>query len=203
MDVNTLIVDLELSQDKTDEELITTYSMITTQVKYLSSTIDDFRCFFKPEKEKTLASVCSVLENAMAMIKATLDSKNITVSLDLDCNNKVAIIPNELLQVFINILNNAKDALIDSKTEDPQIEITIKEDKGSIITSIYDNGGNIPLDVLEHLGEPYVSTKSKNGTGLGVYISKVIVEKHLGGTLTWKNRDLGTCFNISFPIEKS
>jgi|FLOH01.1.fsa_nt_gi C4-dicarboxylate-specific signal transduction histidine kinase len=99
-----------------------------------------------------------------------------------------------------DILNNAKDALVDAKTRNASIRIKISEYTQYSITTISDNGGGISEEILTRLGEPYVSSKIKSGTGLGIYMSKIIVEKHLNGSLDWKNNDLGACFTIKLPL---
>lgn len=203
MNINSLTVDMTFGKTITNTMLTEMNDEILNQVNHLSTTIDDFRDFFKPVKEKTFTSICVVMENTMAMTGTALKNSNIDVVLDLDCQHTVHILPNELLQVFLNILNNAKDALQAFKPDSPRIDITIKEEDGLAITTICDNGGGIPADILHKLGDPYVSSKAKNGTGLGLYMSKIITEKHLGGTLEWNNTDVGACFTLTFPLHES
>ncbi len=99
-----------------------------------------------------------------------------------------------------NILNNAKDAIKDNGIENGLIRAQLQQKKKHIEITICDNGGGIDASILEKLGEPYVTTKSKNGTGLGIYMSNIIVTKQLSGTLAWKNKDKGCCFAISLPL---
>ena len=113
-------------------------------------------------------------------------------------NTKVKIHNNEFMQVILNILKNAEDNFREKKIKDPKITILCDctiDDK--IILEIYDNGGGIPEDVLLKIFDPYFSTKSeKNGTGLGLYMSKTIIEEHHNGKLNVENKDNGVCFRI-------
>jgi len=92
--------------------------------------------------------------------------------------------------------------LLEKNTKDARISISLTDTKEAVLFSLCDNGGGIPAEILERLGEPYVSSKVSSGTGLGIYMSKIIVEKHLGGTLSWENREEGACFSVSLPLCK-
>ncbi|QSZ41410.1 PAS domain S-box protein [Sulfurimonas aquatica] len=201
MAINNLKVDLELEQEISPAMLHSMGDGILQQTKHLSQTIDDFRNFLKPNKEKESVEVCRVLESALSMISQSLKNNNILLKVDSQCKHKILTYPNELLQVFLNLINNAKDSLVSSKVKDASIEITLREDEGYVITTFCDNGEGIPKEILKHLGEPYVSSKAKSGTGLGLYMSKIIVEKHLQGILTWKNIQRGACFELKIPLQ--
>ena len=102
------------------------------------------------------------------------------------------------MQVFVNIITNAKDALVSKKIKDPQINIRVYDDEKYISTEICDNGGGIEPDILLKVFDPYFSTKDdKTGTGLGLYMSKMIIEEHLNGMLEAHNQDDGVCFTVS------
>ncbi|WP_373001943.1 ATP-binding protein [Sulfurimonas sp.] len=199
---NNLKLDLGLGNKVTPKELEIYSDDVQAQVKYLSQTIDDFRNFLKSDFQKENISVCDIMNSTMNMIKKSIENNNIKVEIDCDCINNLEIIQSQLNQVFINIINNAKDSLLESNTKDPVISITIYEDEEFINTEICDNGKGIAAHILPKLGEPYVSSKSKNGTGLGLYMSKIIVEEHMNGTLKWKNLDKGACFTIMLRKEK-
>ena len=105
---------------------------------------------------------------------------------------------NELIQVLLNVIHNASDSLILHHVADPKISITTKESENQISISVCDNGGGISDAIAEKIFQPYFSTKDANsGTGLGLYMSKSIIEDHMGGTLTFENQEQGVCFIIT------
>lgn len=116
-------------------------------------------------------------------------------------NNSVKMIElyeSELIQVILNILKNAQDNLLEKKIQNPQIIISCEDTPTGVDIHIYDNGGGIADDIIEHIFDPYFSTKdAKNGTGLGLYMSKMIIEEHYFGSLAVTNTNQGACFNIS------
>ncbi|MFK5881904.1 MAG: HAMP domain-containing sensor histidine kinase [Sulfurospirillum sp.] len=135
----------------------------------------------------------------VTLIQKSLESNDIALELPRQKDIKIVTYPNQLIQVLINIINNAKDAIKQSNKKDGLIRISLRRDKKHITISICNNGDEIEPSIKERLGQPYVSTKSKNGTGLGVYMSKVIVTKHLGGNLYWESDKSKTCFYIELP----
>jgi nitrogen fixation/metabolism regulation signal transduction histidine kinase len=107
--------------------------------------------------------------------------------------------PNEIMQVILNLLKNSEYNFLDKYTEKPEIMITTFNRNNKTIVSICDNGGGIPANIAKKIFEPYFSTKSeKNGTGLGLYMSKIIIEEHHNGSLMMKNRNDGVCFEMIF-----
>ena len=201
MEANNMKLDIELEEEITTEDLVNMTDSITEQTEHLSKTIDNFRNFFQPNQVKKLTTLGEVLEGTMSMLGKSLENNNITVDIQNRSDKKILTYSNQLLQVFLNILSNAKDILKNKALGEAKITIMIDESEESIITIICDNGGGIPEDAIKRLGEPYFTTKGNNGTGLGLYMSKTIVRKHLNGDLTWKNRDNGACFIITLPKE--
>ena len=184
----------------TDEELIKSCDTIGNSVDYLSETIDVFRGFFKQKNDLNNIQVCDVINNALTMISKSFENNGIKITFDSQCKKSININSSELVQIILNILNNAKDNLMENKIQDAQVSIDVKENKHNITIAISDNGGGIPEEILERLGEPYLTTKEKNGTGLGIYISKMILEKHMQGSLEWKNMKQGACFTINLKL---
>ena len=201
MEANNIKLDIALGEEIPTEELEEMANTISEQTQQLSQTIDDFRNFFKPNQEKKQTTVGSVLEGTLKIVGKSLENNNIAVTIENKSETEFLTYSNQLLQVFLNLLGNAKDILLDKEVSDAKITIKINETQDSIITTICDNGGGIPEDAIKRLGEPYFTTKEKNGTGLGLYMSITIVAKHLNGSLTWENRDEGACFIVTLPKE--
>ncbi|QSZ41405.1 PAS domain-containing protein [Sulfurimonas aquatica] len=201
MTANNIIVDMELKDDIQKDDIQQSCQIILNQTQVLSNTIDDFRGYLQADEEKKETTLQEVLNSTIEIIKKSLENNNIHLELTNASETKLFIFKNELLQVYLNIINNAKEALLNSKTPDAKISIAIDEKEDSIITTICDNGRGIDKQVLEKLGEPYVSTKAENGRGLGIYMSKLILQRHFKGTLTWENIDKGTCFRVEIPIK--
>ena len=201
MVANNIQADIELEGKVDMKSLKELISTLNEQTQYLSHTIDDFRNFFKPDKSRELIKVDVILEKVTHLIEKSLQNNAITLTLPNKSEIELYIYQNQLLQVLINILNNAKDAIKENRSEGGQITINIQRKKKEIFINICDNGGGIKPEILKKLGEPYVTSKSKNGTGLGVYMSKIIVEKHLRGELSWESNNKGSCFTIGLSLD--
>ncbi len=170
---------------------------ISEYVQFLSTTVDDFRTFFKQDVSKEYVCLTVPLEKALQMIEVSMVNKNIQIKKDFQTNDKILIYKNELIQVVLNILKNSEDNFIEKKISNPCINISTKKKNNEYVISITDNGGGIREDILSKIFKPYFSTKlEKNGTGLGLYMSKVIIEEHHNGVLKAKNLDNGVCFEI-------
>jgi len=163
--------------------------------QHLSSTIDDFRDFFKNNKVENLTTCNHLVESTLKIVETSITNKNIELKLDLNCDMQFLTYPNEVKQVLLNLLKNAEDVLIDQKIEQPKISILTKNH----IIVIKDNGGGVPPDIMNKIFDPYFSTKlKKDGTGLGLYMSKIIIEEHCGGVLNITNDSEGAVFTIDF-----
>lgn len=199
MGANNIIVDIALDS-LTNEGLNEYATDIIDQTQHLSKTIDDFRNFFKPHKEREKTDVCAILDETLSVIGKSLENNNIEVILETDCQTSISIYARELLQVYLNLLKNAKEALIENKVEEGKIIITITEDVDNVIITICDNAGGIEPGIMKQIFDPYFTTKDeKTGTGLGLYMSQTIVNKHLKGKLEVENRSEGACFTITLP----
>lgn len=170
-----------------------TLEQINEYVQNLTTTIDDFRNFYKPNKKLEVAKLEEVCLKSLSIIKQSLIGKGIDVIEEYCSEDKLEMYSNEMMQVILNIVKNSQDNFIENKIENPYIKITTK----NRTISISDNGGGVPEDIIEKIFDPYFSTKSeKNGTGLGLYMSKTIIEEHHNGKLTVENTDDGVCFTI-------
>ncbi len=168
------------------------------QITYMSDTIDEFRDFFKPDREKRLFRVGSVVSHAVDLIFASMNVLNIQVKVDVLQDSEIMGYPNELSQVILNLLSNARDALKKNKTSERWIGITAGECvQEYICIVIEDNGGGIPINIANQIFEPYFTTKENmKGTGIGLYMSKMIVEKHMNGKIELEHVDGGVKFIV-------
>jgi len=172
------------------------------QIHFMSSTIDSFRSFFKPVKQKEFFSISTAIKDVLSMLSAQLKNNNIKTILELDeRNNDVAYgFKNEFEQVVLNILSNAKDAILD-KNGSGAISICSKTKNNSVRISFLDTGGGISEDIIDKVFDPYFSTKEQGkGTGIGLYMSKIIIEEHMGGKLTVRNKNGGALFEITLSL---
>lgn len=184
----------ELSQETMDEMS----ALVLRQVRYMQQTIDDFQSFFKPSKTIRYVSIKQSVERILNILNLRITPNNIQVEMsEEDC--KIATIRNELDQVLFNIINNAVDALLEVTMETPKIVISMTDQGERIEVSIWDNAPGIPEKMLDKIFEPYFSTKGESGTGLGLYICKLIVEQSLHGRISVANIDSGVAFIISLP----
>ena len=182
-----------------DEKL----TQINNYVQYMSNTIDHFRDFLIKDSKKDLVKIEEVVNNSYSLIKNSFDSLGIKVNINAkESLYKISLHKNDLTQVILNILNNAKDALVLNNISNPQITINFSQKESSFqIIEIEDNAGGINLNIIDKIFNPYFSTKEKkNGTGLGLYICKMIVEKYLNGEISVKNKKNGTSFIIKLFI---
>lgn len=172
---------------------------ISDTMVYLSDTIDDFQTYFKPDKKTEKIDVTTIIERAQSFLEVRLKLSKVTVELSTDKSEPIETYANEVVQVIINILNNAIDVLEEKRDEDRRIWIGLEMEKENIIISIEDNGGGIDDDIIDEVFNPYFSKKSKNGTGLGLYMAKMIIESHMSGSLEVINTDRGAHFKIKLP----
>ena len=170
---------------------------ITGFSKHLSNTIEDFRNFFKADKKKDSINFDTIVEAALNIVKPSLDDKKIKVITELNSHTAFVSYANELKQVILNLIKNAEDILIEKEIKEPKIIIKTYEKDDNYILEVLDNAGGVPPKIMPKIFDPYFSTKSKkDGTGLGLYMSKIIVEDHCGGKLEVENYDEGALFRV-------
>ena len=193
----TKMMDGEIS----DELLEHTVDEIGVQLDYMSKTIDDFRDFFLPDKPKEEIEASRIIDKVLDFLAFLFQSKSVNINKDIKEDPIVSVHINELVQVLINIIKNAIDAMDEKKIENKTINITVSSEKSIVIIEIEDNAKGIDEKIMPKIFEPYFSTKTdKNGTGLGLYMCKTIIEKHSSGELSVSNSKNGAKFKIKLPI---
>jgi C4-dicarboxylate-specific signal transduction histidine kinase len=163
----------------------------------MSRTIENFRNFFKPDKLKERFSINSALNEALGLIETTILNSDIKIIRKEEKEVFAYGFPNEFAQVILNILLNAKDVLCQREIQNPKITIEMHSEGKNSFLQITDNAGGISYDIMDKIFDPYFSTKNKvDGTGLGLYMSKMIIEKSMEGELLVKNKIEGASFII-------
>ncbi|GFO53735.1 hypothetical protein GMSM_07420 [Geomonas sp. Red276] len=166
-------------------------------VRRMSRTIDDFSTFFRPEFDMVDFRLVRVLGKVRSFLQAAFGARNIEIELDADCDPVVHGYPSEFSQVVLNILMNARDALLAAKAEEPVITIRVRKGARVTVVAISDNAGGVPVEILDRVFEPYFTTKGPaGGTGIGLFMAKSIIERNMGGSLTVANVGDGAEFRI-------
>jgi signal transduction histidine kinase len=198
--ISMQIISLELKVTKGDISTEFLQSFIEKSMKTiqnLSSTIDDFSNFFNPNKKKENFELQQSIKEALSIVSKDLDDLNIKVIFEDNHLYNYYGHRNELIQVFINIINNAKDAIHSHNIENGEIAIEIAEEKDLYKLTFLDNGGGVPLDIIDRIFEPYFTTKFKaRGVGIGLYMSKMIIENSFDGQIHIENKEDGALCTI-------
>jgi len=203
MIVDNISIDMELGELK-KENIKKCSQEILNETVFLSKTIDDFRNFFKPDKEKETIKVQKLYSDTLKIIGKSFENSYIELSFSKELDISINTYANELAQVFINILFNAKDALEENNVKNKKVFVSTLVEKNFITFEFCDNAGGIKEEFKDKVFEPYFSTKKeKNGTGIGLYMCKMIVEKHMLGKIWAENNKEGACFMVKLPIEQA
>lgn len=170
---------------------------IEDYIQDLSGTIDSFAKIYKPSEQVEECNISESISHALRAFKNTLSHSEILIYEDLQSNSNSNIYKNEFIQICLNLLNNTYEHFLEREIENPKINIQTKDDKEFIEISICDNAGGVEPEIIEKIFDPYFSTKyTKNGNGLGLYMSKLIIEEHLEGKLDVENENGGAKFSI-------
>ncbi len=204
MVANNMKVDAEL-ETLTPQSVHLYYDQLSKQIHYLSHTIDDFRNFFKPENKKQFVeNLHRVIDQAAELIAPSLENVAITLHTSHTPIPPLFIYHNELIQVLLNLLKNAKDAFEQTPNKEATIWINSAYKEGYVVISIEDNAGGIDATLHQKIFEPYFTTKEQlNGTGLGLYMCKTIMEHHFKGHIDFTCKNAHTTFILSFPAKES
>lgn len=177
---------------------------IMNTIMFMSQTINDFSSFFSQDTAKKVFVISHSLSKVTAMIEASLSKLNIQLVVEQQ-EEGIAVEGyfNEYSQVLLNLLNNAKDALLENSVQQPVIKVSIAREEDLAIVRVWDNAGGISDDIIGRIFDPYFTTKEHGkGSGVGLYMSKTIVEEHLNGTLTAANVAGGAQFTIATPLAR-
>jgi len=209
--ISATIMRVKVSQEleKLDDNILNNaMDTIDTSTDHLSQTIDDFRTFFKIDKVKSKFSLLAAFEKTFKLLASQFSANNITVIKNIE-NIVITEKKNELIQVFINILNNARDELVKKQEENKFIIIDVIKNINSVEISIKDNAGGIPTAIIKDVFNSHFTTKENSkGTGIGLYMSKMIIEEHMTGNIQVSNTDYiykdiacrGALFKIILPL---
>lgn len=168
-----------------------------TLLEFMSVTIDDFRNYFRPDKDKEFVLVSDVVSTSVSLMQKSLEVSGVEVEMESYGRDLTHLYKNEFIQVMLNLIKNAKDILVEKRIQNPKIIITSRCEKEKLIVEVCDNGGGVDEKIIDKIFDPYFSTKdNQNGTGLGLYMSKMIIEEHLYGKLSVRNSENGACFKI-------
>jgi PAS domain S-box-containing protein len=198
--VSTMVSRIKLrnNMNKIDKEFLNNIlDEMNEYIQYMSNTIDDFRNFFSVDTKKELTTLNEIVFTVYKMVDKSFCSQNINIEIKNTELSERLLFKNELIQILLNIINNAKDAFAEKNVENPVIQISFSEDEKYQNILIEDNAKGIDKKIIGNIFEPYFSTKTqKNGSGLGLYICKTILEKDNLGTIKVENKNDGAVFTI-------
>ena len=200
--INTIMATIKIKHELDILEkntLVASFDKIEETVAYLSNTIDDFRDYFKPNKVINEISVSRLIDKSTIFIIQEMKLLNINFSLEVDESLIIKTYQNELIQCIINILKNSMDAFSNAKIKNKKIFLKVKEHSTYVSLCFSDNAGGIDKAIIKKIFDPYFSTKAKNGTGLGLYMTRTIIEEHLKGKITIKSASGNTDVLIELP----
>ena len=181
----------------TDQLVIDKSSSIIEYSQHLSRTIDDFRNFFKPDKDKNKTNFNLIVDSVINIVGVSLDNQKIDLIQELNDMQSFVSFESELKQVLLNLIKNSEDILKDKPHGERTIQIITKYEDNTHILQVIDNAGGVKDSIKDKIFEPYFSTKDqKEGTGLGLYMSKIIIEDHCKGKLSMRNTEDGAIFEI-------
>ena len=199
MTANNILMEQEL-ECLDDENLVEYINSIVKESSELSEIIDNFRNYFSPTKEKEEIAITTIIEETIGIINSNLKDNNIELIIQNKSDSTIYTHKQELMQVLLNLINNSKDAFISNEKEKRVIIISTKNENENIIIDLCDNAGGINSNIINEIFNPYFTTKNDlNGTGLGLYMCKIVIEKYMNGKLSVENMKDGVCFTIVIP----
>ena len=199
LQISNLEIKKLLGEVVSEKENGQTLSQISNTIVYLSDTIDDFQTYFQPNKEPEDIGIYELLQKASNFVLPRLKGTKIELKLEKNSEINIRVYINELIQVILNILNNAIDSHMDKDANYGKILITVEDLDSELEIIIEDNACGISDENIPYLFEPYFSTKGKNGTGLGLYMSQMIIQKQFSGSIFVKSSAAGSSFVVRIP----
>jgi len=192
----------EYKEGKLDlESLSLSVNKCMENITFLSKTINLFQSFFRPDVDREEFDPFDMVEKTLSLVRASYEQNGIAVRIVNNGTVPMTGYGIEFTQVILNILNNAKDVLIERLTPKPAVDICCYCEDGRNVITIRDNAGGIPEEIVDKIFDPYFTTKFKaQGTGIGLYMSKMIIENNMGGRLSARNTDEGAEFSIELPV---
>lgn len=178
---------------------------VNENIQFLSETIDSFRNFYLPAKSRVVEDLVALARRALVLLEPTFQNVKARIETSFPTQPvKGLVFTGEFLQLYMELLANARDALLASPPVDPVVRFSVSQEEGQVVVRLANNGGEIPEDVRPSIYEPYYTTKEgTSGTGLGLYMARIIVENHHGGSLVAVCSDGWTEFVCRLPLEAS
>ncbi len=199
-EINAVLMNMQVKKehdDLSDDDFEESIQECDVILSHMSNTISDFQNFFKPSKEKARFSLQKECKNASFIIESSLKYNNIDFMVDIKEDCEIFGYPREFSQAILNILSNAKDVLVKRRVKNPYIKLTLKKGRKYAVVKIEDNAGGVREKYIDRIFEPYFTTKhATKGTGIGLYMSKIIIEDNMHGYLDVKNTKSGALFTV-------
>lgn len=199
-EISAILMNMKVTYDFdkfTKEYMNTKLKEANKLTTYMSQTISDFQNFFNPQGEREFFSIAEACKEAFFIVESSLKYHGVDINFNIIKDSSIYGYKNEYSQVILNIISNSKDILLERKIKKPHIDIEIKTGDSYAIVKIQDNGGGIKNEILEKIFEPYFTTRHKTqGTGIGLYMSKNIIERNMKGFINVRNEADGACFSI-------
>jgi len=200
LQISNLQIQKLLGKKVEEEELYRILEEISNTIIYLSETIDDFKTYFHPDRKVEQVKIFKLLTRALNFSQVRLTETHIKAQIEFTHEEiEINTYANEMIQVILNLLNNAIDILAQEKRAEAMIRISVKDRNDTLEISVQDNASGIKKEDLPHIFEPYFSTKGKNGTGLGLYMSQMIIEKQFKGEIKVETSPKGSTFMVTIP----
>ncbi len=203
--INTIVYKIQMARalDKHTYDLDDELKGIVQQSTLMQETMHDFLRFTRPDTKDEAFFVNSAFRTLLSLVEPSYTASNIKLDVTLlDTDEELFGKRSEFIHAIMNILNNAKDAMLDKEQSNGHIDISMSKENNDLRLCIQDNAGGIPEEILEKVFEPYFSTKlDKGGTGLGLNFTRQVVVEHLHGTICVYNKDEGACFEIHLPLD--
>ena len=205
-EINAILMSMQVQKENNDLSDERFYAMLEecdNVLEHMSNTINDFQNFFKPSKSKSKFSLQEACKSASFIIESSLKYNRIDFQMDMAEDSEVFGYPREFAQVILNILSNAKDILVERKVKNAYIKLSLARGDKFALIKVQDNGGGIHKDIIERIFEPYFTTKhASRGTGIGLYMSKIIIEANMQGYLNVRNTEEGALFTIKLSLDE-